>query len=471
MLRKKKVRKSINLKIFVVILLLAAIPLTAIAGGRLVNLLTKASVIPANIVVDASKSQANLERPWVGLSQGGEQEVPGQLVSLAPVSGKLKSLGTKYIRIDHVLEEPFAGTLTKRVKEITDSGATPIISLSYFPSDVAGSQIGTPTNYSAWRAKVKRLIETVSGKDNLNINGVYYEVWNEPDGENFGGFNIGRGKDYFELYKETISAANSAENVNSFKIGGPALADLRRCENGLIFTCQSFWLDEFLSRVSDTNTRLDFISWHRYSKRLDDYKEDVNFINDLYNKYSSLPEAEKIITEWGSVPERSKIHESAFDAAHLVAAARTFIGHIDLATKFEVRDGPESGDIGWGILYHDGSEKPTFKALELLNKLRSERVLVSGEGSNVSGIGSIDSSGLTLILSNYDQNEQNAELVPIKIINLIPGKYRLTKTTLNKEEVTTRTLIKGTFTAEETMLPNSVVVYDLQLISLLTTSP
>lgn len=470
MKKKQKVHKSINIKLFFIILLLLMIPLTAFAGSHLVTLFTKASVIPANIVVDAAESQASLERPWQGLSEGGEQEVPGELVSLAPVSGKIKALGTKYIRIDHVLEEPFANTLISRVKEITDSGATPIIALSYFPKDVADSQIGSPTNYAAWRERVKNLIETVSGKNNLNLSGVYYEVWNEPDGENFGSFSIGQGKDYFELYKQSVDAAAAAQNVNDFKIGGPALADLRRCENGLLFVCQTFWLDRFLNLVSQNNTRLDFVSWHRYSKNLDDYKEDVNFINDLYTKYGNLPQAEKVITEWGSVPQRSPLHATAFDAAHLVAAARTFIGHVDLATKFEIRDGPEPGGEGWGIVYYDGSEKPTYKALQLLSKLRPEKILISGEGSNVSGIASRDTSGVTLILVNYDPNSVNAELVPIKILNMFPGKYRLTRTTLDKEEISTTTLIKGTFTTKETMLPSSVVVYDLQLISLLTTS-
>ncbi len=472
--KKKNDHKTLK-KILVVIALVLLVPLTAYASSRVVNLFSSASSTPADIIVDVQKSQANLERPWQGLSQGGEQEVPGQLVSLAPTAGKVKNLGTKYVRIDHVLEEPFNNTVRSRVQEIVDSGATPFIALSYFPSDVAGSNVGTPTNYAAWRAKVKNLIEEVSGKDKMNIQNVYYEVWNEPDGENFGAFNIGRGKDYFELYKQTVDAANSAQNVNNFKIGGPALADLRRCENGLIFICQKFWLDKFLELVDLNKTRLDFISWHRYSTNIDDYKEDVNFINDLYTHYQTLPPAEKIITEWGSVPQRSPIHNTVFDAAHLVAAARTFIGHVDLATKFEVRDGPDSGDQGWGILYHGGAEKPTYHALEMLNKLRSEKLLVSGEGSNVTGIASRDSSGVTLILSNYDRSSGHAELVPIKIVNLVPGTYEVTKDVLNsnfpngKETKTTSTFINGTFQTEEAMTPNSIVLYDLKLTELLST--
>lgn len=476
-LKKKSFLQRNFMKILGVLFLVLLIPLTAIAANQVIYLFSSASVIPANIVVDVQKSQATLSRPWEGLSQGGEQDYPGKLVSLAPTTEKIKNLKARYIRIDHVLEEPFNNTVVERVKEITDSGATPIISLSYFPRDVASSQIGTPTNYQAWRVKVKNLVETVSGKSNLNLQNVYYEVWNEPDGENFGDFDIGRGKDYFTLYKESLAGAESAVDVNPFKIGGPALADLRRCEDGLIFVCQRFWLDEFLNLVNSTTTRLDFISWHRYSTKVDDYKEDVNFINSLYTKYSSLPKAEKIITEWGSVPERSPIHNTNYDAAHLVAAARTFIGHVNMATKFEVRDGPDSGDKGWGILYHNGAEKPAYKAMKMLGNLRSERLLISGEGTYVTGIASRDSAGVTLIFSNFDRSGTHAELVPIRVVNLTPGSYRVTKTVLNgrdmlgKTEVTNSTYVKGFFKTDETMLPNSIVLYDFQLTRPLEQTP
>ena len=104
--------------------------------------------------------------------------------------------------------------------------------------------------------------------------------------------------------------------------------------------------------------------------------------------------------------------------------------------------------------------------------LRSERVLLSGEGTNVTGIASRDSSGATVILINYDQRNSHIETVPVSIINLPPGRYRLTKHVLNssspqgKEKIDTFASFKGTYTTSEIMLPNSVVVYDLQLVGL-----
>lgn len=452
-----------------VICLVLVLPVLIVARSSVVTLFSQAATYPANIVVDASQSQATLKRPWEGLSQGGESETNGTLLSLAPVTSQIKILSPRYIRIDHVFDRPYES----RVQEIAASGALPFIALSYFPPDVASSDIGSVSSWPAWQEHVTKLIEHVSGRNGLNLSGVYYEVWNEPDGEGFGNFNIGTGKDYFTLYQKTVAAALSAQNVNDFKIGGPALADLRRCTDGLLFVCNKFWLDQFLNLAASSKTRLDFISWHRYSTKISDFDEDVNFINSQYTKYNTLAPAEKIITEWGSDPAPSPIHNTIFDAAHLVAASKAFLGHTDLSTKFEIRDGPNANGNGWGILTYAGEKKPAFAALELLNKMRSERVLLSGEGSYVTGFASRDSGGLSVVLVNYDSASSYTEQVPVKIINLYPGRYRLTKYEINSayplghDETSTETLPKGVYATQETMLPNSIVLYDFQLTGLL----
>ncbi len=131
------------------LLLIVLIPVVVIAGRRAITLLAKAEQVQANIVVDASASQGILQRPWAGLSQGGEQEVPGTLVSISPVAAKIRALQVKYIRVDHLLEEPFWATHRQKIDEIVASGAIPFISLSYFPQSVSDSNFGTVYNWDA----------------------------------------------------------------------------------------------------------------------------------------------------------------------------------------------------------------------------------------------------------------------------------------------------------------------------------
>jgi len=448
-------------------LLLIILPILISNSGKIVKFFSSAAPVTASIVIDSSQSQGGMLRSWEALSQGGELDKDNKIMNLGSASAPVKGLKLRYIRLDHVLEYPSDA----RIKEVINLGATPFISLSYFPKGVGTSDVGNIISWDGWQRAVTAMVEKVSGKDALNQSDVYYEVWNEPDGETFGHYQIGQGKDYFTLYQKTVEAIGRAKNVNPYKIGGPALADLRRCTNGLLFTCQEFWLDKFLGLVSENNIRLDFISWHRYSKKMSDYNEDVNFINELYYRHANLPPAEKVITEWGSDPGRNPIHNTVFDAAHLVAAARTFLGQVTLTTKFEVRDGPSDSKGGWGILTYGGGKKPTFAALQYLSLLRSERVPISGEGTFVTGIATKDLFGMTVILSNYDASYRNTENIPVKITNLRPGTYFVTKYVLNdnfpmgKSDPPKKLQIPdGSFQTEEVMFPNSIVMWDFQLI-------
>ena len=101
---------------------------------------------------------------------------------------------------------------------------------------------------------------------------------------------------------------------------------------------------------------------------------------------------------------------------------------------FEIKDGPS---VSWGILNYDGSPKPRYKALKLLNDLEGNQLIVDGEGSNVSAIASkTEEDKITLILINYDELGRNYEAVPVTFKNLIGTNYKLTKTFLDgKSEV------------------------------------
>ncbi|NIT03517.1 glycoside hydrolase, partial [Candidatus Saccharibacteria bacterium] len=66
---------------------------------------------------------------------------------------------------------------------------------------------------------VKATIQHYSGRNEKNIAGIYYEVWNEPD--LFGQWQIGKEPDYRTLYVYALSGAFQAQDCQPFKIGGP----------------------------------------------------------------------------------------------------------------------------------------------------------------------------------------------------------------------------------------------------------
>ncbi|MEK7127344.1 MAG: glycosyl hydrolase, partial [Patescibacteria group bacterium] len=335
-------------------LLLLMIPVTVDLGQRVSRLLSEAGAVPANIIVDAGIAQGSLPRPWEGVAQGGELEQDMKtLISILPITGRLQNLNIKYVRFDHIFNFPLEDRM-REIRAISALGGFPVISLSYYPADVAKSWTGRPYNWSAWEADVTSLITRIS-RETPNV---YYEVWNEPDGKDFGNMNP---TEYLTLYKHTVAAANRVNNVQPFRIGGPALAN----------PDNKNWMKQFVAGVAANNLRLDFISWHRYHKDPQVFTRDLDFIDDLLFA-NNLSDRERLITEWGTDPVVGPIHLGTYEAAHFAAVTRKILDRVKVATKFEARDGLAAGG-GLGIFTYNGGEKPITVALRLLSKMSGNR--------------------------------------------------------------------------------------------------
>jgi hypothetical protein len=236
--------------------------------------------------------------------------------------------------------------------------------------------------------------------------------------ETFGKWRYTSGdKSYSDLYFYSVKGAQQAQNVLPFKIGGPVTTALYKN-----------WIQIFLDFVAANNLRIDFISWHHYSKKIDDYTDDIIKLNKWlgespkYNRYEKLP---KIISEWGYSSEKNPIADTEVGAAHTIASLRNLLNaRLELAFLFEIKDGPS---LSWGILTHDGKEKPRYQALKLLNSLEGSQIIIDGEGSNVSAIASKTEEKIVLILTNYDESGRNYEAVPVSFKDLDGTKYNLTK--------------------------------------------
>lgn len=413
------------------------------------KLLTKASGQPANIVVDATVDYGPVNQIWRAFAQGGEEKFP-----FTKIIPEIKTLNPVYIRIDHlydmygVVSRDGDGLkydwteLDQAVGNIIEVGAKPFLSLSYMPPAISsGSITDPPKNWQDWQSVVQMTIEHYSGKSQKNLSGVIYEVWNEPD--LFGGWRVGSDKDYRVLYLYASRGAQSARNTNSFKIGGPATT--APYEN---------WVGKFLNYVSKNKLRFDFYSWHRYTIK------PVNFLTDLdkvdswlfQNAAYSLP---KYLTEWGSDSENSNLHDSQFDAAHLVATVRQMLQRADLIFTFEIKDGPSPEGKKywgrWGLLTHEIGgpieKKPKYRAFSLLNKINGNLLRLSGEGTWVTGFAVKDNGKIKIILTNLDKNGQNFENVPISILGLEEGNYEIKNTSLlapaiKKQEASIQGIVK-----------------------------
>ncbi|MCR4277272.1 MAG: glycosyl hydrolase, partial [Candidatus Roizmanbacteria bacterium] len=360
---------------------------------------SRASAVKANIIVDINKVSGPFPDRWKALAQGGEES---GVRMLANVVSKVSGLYPKYIRLDHIYD--FYDVVTRNssgniifdfskldetVCDIYHTGAKPFFSLGYMPPTMSddGSLIGKPKNWNEWSFLVQKTVERYSSKDSVLPCGaledfwktdIYYEVWNEPDLESFGKWKYTGAKSYSGLYFYSVKGASHAQNILPYKIGGPVTTALYKN-----------WIQKFLDYIIANNLRIDFLSWHHYSKKTNDYTQDIININKWlgedpkYDRYENLP---KIISEWGYDSEKNPIADTEVGAAHTIASLRNLINAgLELSFLFEIKDGPT---LSWGILTYQGQEKPRYKALKMLDTLEGNQLIVDGEGSNVSAIAS-----------------------------------------------------------------------------------
>ena len=391
----------------------------------------KAAGVPANLVFNYEGVLGKLPQPWRNLDQGGEE--PKEM--LASVVEEVKELSPEYIRLDHIYDafkvvSRTDGHLTydwtgldKAIEVILATGAKPFLSLSYMPIVISsGDMIAPAKDWNEWGQVVQATIEHYSGRSQKNIDGIIYEVWNEPD--LFGGYKTYGGKNYLEMYSASAKAAARAQNVNPFEIGGPATTGLYQN-----------WEERLIKYVAGNDLRMDFLSWHRYSYDLEQYERDARQARKWAENIPALVNLKFYVTEWGHNSEVDPGYDEKFGAIHTLAGARVMMGSIDRAVLFEIKDGPGAEKYWgrWGILTHEKfgtpEKKPRYHALQFLNNLGPYRLSVAGEGSWIKSIASTDDKGnLKIMVVNYDPKGLHSEAVPMTFENLPKGNFKITRT-------------------------------------------
>lgn len=422
---------------------------------------------PADIVVNAKADLGKIKPFWKGFAQGGEEM---GVSMLAATVGSMKQLSPSYIRLDHIFDDDYYGVvkgpgqfdfsrLDAEVDRILAMGAKPFFSLGYMPSAIADTKISAPRNWDDWGSLVGATVAHYSGRNARNLSDIYYEVWNEPDLESFGAWKRGGEKSYLTLYSYSAHGAMSAQNVNRFYLGGPATTGLYKN-----------WVIDLINFSSKNKLKLDFISWHRYSF------SPNQFLKDIQDTYKWLGAGRDnydwIISEWGPTPEKSGTYSSRYAGAHAFATVRRLLGLGDLLLAFEVKDGPGQENFGWGLLAHDSAglyKKPRFYAFSWLNQLAgAQRLPLRGEGTRVSGIATKSKDSVSVFLVNFDTKGSATEKVPIKIISLPSGEYRVNKRFLfsrsGSEEIVRTTA--NELATEIILAANDIARIDFELIRL-----
>jgi hypothetical protein len=418
--------KPRTISIVSVLALLVFLPLMMLAVKNIVVLITQATGTAAAIVVDTKAVLEPINTDFYhAFAQGGEESRD----MLTPVVADIRALKPKVIRLDHLYDlysvvGRSGGVLTfdftrldAAVDSVLATGAKPLLVLSYMPSVIAkdGNITNPPNDWNEWALVVQKTIEHYSGHAGKNISGMYYEVWNEPDLGQFGGWKYYGDKNYLTLYHWASIGANNAQNVNTFSLGGPATAGLYK---------------EWITALVESGSRVNFLSWHTYQadpKVYDQNQRDVISWLLPYPNYTLIP---LLITEFGFTGDKSTLYGAQYAAAHTAAVIRQLVtGGPRYLFSFQPVDGPNQQDgSGWGLITNPDNgltKKPRYYVYNFIDAMAGNRLGLFGEGTWVTGFASINNTVVRTMLVNFDPNGSHTENVPVTWKNLVPGTYSL----------------------------------------------
>lgn len=429
---------------------------------KIIDIRKGAAPTPASISIDAEGFMGELNQTlWQNLAQGGEE--PRDMIG--PVANLARGLRPKLIRIDHIFDyyNVYQGPnsydfsqLDKIVDSIILSGAKPLLSLSYTTASMSknGQNAGEPSSWPDWYQLVKATARRYSVEK--GISGIYYEVWNEPD--LFGGWHYAKSPNYTTLYIQSARAVAEGAYGTIFKVGGPATTAF-----------YPSWIKSLFGTARANGLRLDFISWHKYSKNLEDYSQDFEKLYQILPEYPEYKDIEKIITEIGPNPEPDAAYDNKHSAIHLIGLSTRLHNKADRLFTFELVDGPTSRSdksTGWGIITHPSQgakTKPRYSAIQFLNQLQGQKLYSAGDGSHVTSLSAKNGQTIQTIVVNYDPRNSHVEAVPLAYRHLAPGDYEMTTSTfMGKSSKKTVVVTTNNYLDNIYLEPNTAILIELR---------
>ena len=390
-----------------------------------------------NVSVSTIEKGEKFEHFWsksVGAGRANEGLRAGWLEQLEKVQDEC---GFEFVRLHGIFHDDMFPVFEKEGKytynwqyiddlfdRMLDINVRPFVELAFFPTPLAAENSKTQF---WWKANITpdeskfgewyNLVEAFTQHcvDRYGVEEVltwYFEVWNEPNLHY--GFFDGTKSQYFELYKQSVTAVKSVDK--RLKVGGPSssnfVADSRydgetESRNGdlITFTADNIndlewkgaWIEDFLKYCEKENLPVDFVSTHPYptdypfnpttgkgkdfSRYVNSTKDDIEWLNKVIVK-STYSNAEIHLTEWNTSPNsRDAMHDFLPPAAYIAKVNLDCIGLVNslafwtFTDIFEEKGGAESiFHGGFGMINYQGLVKPSYHAYRMLHHLGDEKL-------------------------------------------------------------------------------------------------
>ena len=251
-----------------------------------------------NVTVHAEQGRGPLPVRYHGVGQGGTRKE----AVLSTLGKRFKETETMVLRlfvqeyyrmyVDHDTYD--WSTLDASIAAIRECGAEPLLALCMKPHALypeINERIVHPNDYDAWQRFIEAMVTHYNHELGWNI--TYWEVSNEPDiGETGGCPSLFEPADYCLYYHKTVEAVLKADP--GVKVGGPALA-----------SSASPILPALLEYCVQKGVRIDFVSWHIYTKSQQAMIDTIRTVQNELNKYPQI-HCETILNEW-NIPHWGEI--------------------------------------------------------------------------------------------------------------------------------------------------------------------
>ncbi len=272
------------------------------------------------------------------------------------------------------------------------AGVRPAVEISFMPKKLAFNpdalhpfwykpNVSPPKSYERWDGLITAFARNLVERYGIDeVSEWYFEVWNEPNIDFWGG--VPNQRSYFELYDHT---ARDLKAVSPrLRVGGPA-------------TAAAQWVEAFLKHTADNNVPVDFVSSHGYAddtvenmfSASDNVPADLSMDERVCRAISKVRDQMKsagkttmplLWTEW-NVPGHDESRDTTYVGPALANTIRQCDGLVDMMSFWTFSDVFEEGGPGprpfigqFGLRAEFGIDKPSFYAFALLHQLGDKRI-------------------------------------------------------------------------------------------------
>ena len=269
-------------------------------------------------------------------------------------------------------------------------GVRPFVELGFMPEGLAANRhkifgfwyhpnVSPPRSYAAWDDMIRALARHLISRYGIEeVSQWYFEVWNEPNLDFWGG--VPKQRTYFTLYDHTARALKSVDA--RLRVGGPA-------------TAQAAWVSAFLAHAAKVKAPVDFVSTHVYAN---DSAENVFKTHEKIGRqamvcravskvhaeieHSPDPRLPLIFSEYNaSYANEPDVTDTPYMGPWLATTIAQCDGLVQAMSYWTFSDVFEEGGVvrtpfygGFGLIAEDDIPKAAFNAFVLLHKLGNVRL-------------------------------------------------------------------------------------------------